>query len=535
MAGATDPRAGGTAFASHLENIDFAGKTGTAQVVSHSAGALKVSSVIAERPHAWFVGIAPRRNPDIVVAVLWEHGGWGSGSAHVAARVIEAFVNKQRRLNHNLSTEKQEPVEVGAVWSDPSNPDELGGKPVVAKGSQKNSENDPMRAGHFLLKIPHRCTRGYVGNGGSPAMRRFLSFRDFDWTLLGFVMILSIISIFEIYSATLHTKFVGFYKQQILWLLGGLVAMFVLSLIDYHRLIDYVHWIYGFCLISLVAVLVVGTKVLGARRWIKLPGGIHFQPSEWVKLVLIVAVTRYFVGLVGRRADVARHLQGHGPGGCPMLLVLKQPDLGTALVYSPILLAGLFLGGIDWKKGSILVLAGLLLVGVAFSSGKVLKPYQKQRLTSFMNPDADPKGSGYQINQSKIAVGDGGVFGRGATKGTQTQGDFLPIPYTDFIFAAFAEEHGFIGAVIVLLIYFLILMRLIQNAQTAADLPGTFLVMGVVAVLIFQIAVNVGMVIGLMPVTGIPLPLMSYGGSSVLFTFLALGMVMNVRMNRFVN
>jgi rod shape determining protein RodA len=366
-------------------------------------------------------------------------------------------------------------------------------------------------------------------------MRRFLSFRDFDWTLLGFVTILSIISIFEIYSATLHTKFVGFYKQQILWLLGGLVAMFILSLIDYHRLIDFVHWIYGFCLISLVAVLIVGTKVLGARRWIKLPGGIHFQPSEWVKLVLIVAVTRYFVGLVGKQLTWPDIFKAMALVGVPMLLVLKQPDLGTALVYSPILLAGLFLGGIDWKKGSILVLAGLLLVGVAFTSGKVLKPYQKQRLTSFMNPDADPKGSGYQINQSKIAVGDGGVFGRGATKGTQTQGDFLPIPYTDFIFAAFCEEHGFVGAVGVLLLYFLILMRLIQNAQTASDLPGSFIIMGVVAVIVFQVAVNVGMVVGLMPVTGIPLPLLSYGGSSVLFTFMALGIVMNVRMRRFVN
>jgi rod shape determining protein RodA len=172
---------------------------------------------------------------------------------------------------------------------------------------------------------------------------------------------------------------------------------------------------------------------------------------------------------------------------------------------------------------------------VAFSTTKILKPYQKARLTSFLNPDADPKGEGYQIRQSLIAVGDGGVFGRGATKGTQTQGDFLPIPYTDFIFAAFAEEHGFIGCVLVLLLYFLVLMRLIQNAQTASDLPGTFLIMGVVAVLIFQIAVNVGMVLGLMPVTGIPLPLMSYGGSSVLFSFMALGMVMNVRMSRFVN
>jgi rod shape determining protein RodA len=366
-------------------------------------------------------------------------------------------------------------------------------------------------------------------------MRRFLSFRDFDWTLLGFVMILSIISILEIYSATMHTKFVGFQKMQMLWLLGGLVAMFIFSVIDYHILLDFIHWIYGFCVVSLVAVLAVGTKVLGARRWIKLPGGIHFQPSEWVKLILIVAVARYFVGLAGRELTWKDIFKAMAMVGVPMLLVLKQPDLGTALTYSPILLVGLFLGGIDWRKAGIIILVGLLAVGVVWKSGKVLKPYQKARLTSFMNPDDDPRGTGYQIRQSLIAVGDGGVFGRGATKGTQTQGDFLPIPYTDFIFAAFCEEHGFIGAMVVLLLYFLILMRLIQNAQTAADLPGTLIVMGVVAVLIFQIAVNIGMVIGLMPVTGIPLPLMSYGGSSVLFTFLALGMVMNVRMSRFVN
>jgi len=366
-------------------------------------------------------------------------------------------------------------------------------------------------------------------------MRRFLSFRDFDWTLLGFVMILSVISILEIYSATMHTKFVGFHKMQILWLMGGLAAMFIFSVIDYHRLVDFIHWIYGFCIVSLIAVLAIGTKVLGARRWIKLPGGIHFQPSEWVKLVLIVAVARYFVGLSGRELTWKDIFKAMALVGVPMLLVLKQPDLGTALTYSPILIIGLFLGGIDWKKAGIILLVGLLAAGVVWKSGKVLKPYQKARLTSFMNPDSDPQGTGYQIRQSLIAVGDGGVFGRGATKGTQTQGDFLPIPYTDFIFAAFCEEHGFIGAMVVLLLYFLILMRLIQNAQTAADLSGTLIVMGVVAVLIFQIAVNIGMVIGLMPVTGIPLPLMSYGGSSVLFTFLALGMVMNVRMNRFVN
>ncbi len=366
-------------------------------------------------------------------------------------------------------------------------------------------------------------------------MRRYLTFRDFDWVLLSLVLLLSVISVFEIYSATLHTKFVGFHKTQLVWLAAGLICMFALSLVNYHRLIDYVHYAYAVSIVSLIAVIVVGTKVLGARRWIKLPGGVHFQPSEWVKLILIVAVARYFTTLAGRDLTWSDIFKAFALVGLPMLMVLKQPDLGTALTYSPILLCGLFLGGIRWKQAMILGLAGIMAVGTAWYSGKVLKPYQKARLTSFVNPDNDPKGSGYQIRQSLIAVGSGGIWGKGATKGTQTQGDFLPIPYTDFIFAAFCEEHGFVGAVAVLLLYFCILMRLIQNAQTAADLPGTFLVMGVVAVMVFQIAVNVGMVVGLMPVTGIPLPLMSYGGSSVLFTFLALGMVMNVRMNRFVN
>ena len=366
-------------------------------------------------------------------------------------------------------------------------------------------------------------------------MRRFISYRDFDWVLLGLVLLLSVISVFEIYSATLHTKFVGFHKSQIVFLLAGLAIMFVMSVIDYHLLLDAAHWAYGLSLASLVAVAVVGTKVLGARRWIRLPGHIHFQPSEWVKLVLILAVARYFTNLYGRDLTWGDIFKAFALVGVPMLLVLKQPDLGTALTYSPILLCGLFLGGIRLRQALILFVAGAVLVGGAWYSGKVLKPYQKARLTSFINPDNDPKGSGYQIRQSLIAVGSGGIWGKGATKGTQTQGDFLPIPYTDFIFAAFAEEHGFVGAVLVVLLYFLVLMRLIQNAQTAADLPGAFIVMGVVSVLVFQIAVNVGMVVGLMPVTGIPLPLMSYGGSSVLFTFMALGMVMNVRMGRFVN
>ncbi len=366
-------------------------------------------------------------------------------------------------------------------------------------------------------------------------MRRLSSFRDFDWVLLGFVLVLSVISVLEIKSATVHTKFHGFDQKQLGFLGVGLVLMFLISLIDYHRLIDIVHWAYGISIVALLAVLAFGTKVLGGRRWIKFPGGIHFQPSEWVKLVLIVAIARYFWGLAGKELSWTDIAKAFALVCIPMLMVLKQPDLGTSLTYLPILVCGLFLGGIRFKQAAIILLAITLLGVGAWKSGKHLKPYQQARINAFLNPDTDPRGSGYQIRQSLIAVGSGGIWGKGANKGTQTQGDFLPIPYTDFIFAAFCEEHGFIGALGVLLLYFLILMRLIQNAQTASDLPGTFIIMGVVAVIIFQIAVNIGMVVGLMPVTGIPLPLMSYGGSSILFTFLALGIVMNIRMRRFVN
>jgi len=185
------------------------------------------------------------------------------------------------------------------------------------------------------------------------------------------------------------------------------------------------------------------------------------------------------------------------------------------------------------KHAGIILLCMALVMPVAWF--KVLKPYQRDRLTSFMDPESDPQKKGYQVLQSLVAVGSGGLTGKGIRKGSQTQGSFLPIPQTDFIFAAFSEERGFLGAIFLLLLYFIVLMRLIHDAQTAPDRAGTFIVMGVVAVLAFHILVNVGMVVGFMPVTGIPLPLMSYGGSSVLFMFLAIGIVMNVRMRRFVN
>ena len=366
-------------------------------------------------------------------------------------------------------------------------------------------------------------------------MRRFSSFRDFDWMLLSLVVLMSVISVLEIKSATLHTKFRGFEDKQVAFLLAGIVLMFLISIVDYHRLIDLAPWAYGVGVLSLIAVKLVGTSVLGGKRWINLGGGVHFQPSEWVKLILILAVARYFWGLAGRGLTWPDIAKAFAMVCIPMYLVLKQPDLGTSLTYVPVLIVGLFLGGIRLKQTAILLLLFALLAGGAWVSGKRLKGYQMARITSFIDPDTDPKGSGYQIKQSLIAVGSGGLWGRGTNKGTQTQGDFLPIPYTDFIFAAFCEEHGFVGGIGILLLYLLILTRLIENAQQASDMPGTFIVMGVVAVVLFQIVVNIGMVVGLMPVTGIPLPLMSYGGSSILFTFLALGIVMNIRMRRFVN
>jgi rod shape determining protein RodA len=366
-------------------------------------------------------------------------------------------------------------------------------------------------------------------------MRRFSSFRDFDWMLLILVLMLSLISVIEIKSATLHTKFHGFDHKQIGFLLVGMGLMFLISVIDYHVLLEIAPWAYGISLAFLVAVILVGTKVLGARRWISLGGGVHFQPSEWVKLILILVVARYFWGLAGRELSWLDIGKAFFLVCLPMALVLKQPDLGTALTYLPVLICGLFLGGIRVKQVAILLLGLTVIATGAWLSGKRLKPYQMKRVTSFIDPASDPKGAGYQLLQSKIAVGSGGLWGKGTNRGTQTQGDFLPIPYTDFIFAAFCEEHGFVGGVGILLLYFIILTRLIQNAQQASDMPGAFIVMGVVAVILFQIVVNIGMVLGLMPVTGIPLPLMSYGGSSILFTFLSLGIVMNIRMRRFVN
>jgi rod shape determining protein RodA len=363
-------------------------------------------------------------------------------------------------------------------------------------------------------------------------LKRYISFRDFDWVLMLFVIVICAAGIVEIYSATFGTKFAGAHIRQLYWVIGGIVAMLVISRINYHVLLDAVPWMYVLAFLSLAVVMVFGQKYLGARRWIKIGGAMHFQPSEWVKLILILAVAKYWAEDRRGECELSDIIKVGALVGIPMLMVLRQPDLGTSLTYIPIAVMGLFLGGLKWKHAVAILLIITVTLPLAY---RVLKPYQRERLTSFLEPEADYHGSGYQQIQSLIAVGSGGLIGKGMLHGSQIQGSFLPIPQTDFIFAAFAEEHGFVGAIAILLLYFAVLMRLVHNAQTAPDRAGTFVVMGVVAVLAFHVLVNVGMVVGFMPVTGIPLPLMSYGGSSVLFTFLALGLVMNIRMRRFVN
>jgi rod shape determining protein RodA len=360
-------------------------------------------------------------------------------------------------------------------------------------------------------------------------MAIYRSVRDMDWTLILLAVIITTLGIVQIYSATLDTGWHDAWWKQVLWLSVGLVIMWIITRIDYHILLNQVHWFYGASIAVLIVTLMFGTKVFGSRRWIPVFAGFHFQVSEFFKLVLVLLVARYLSELKTERLELRDLLKLGALVAVPMALVIKQPDLGTSLTYVPILATGIFLGGLRWRHA---VLIGALLAVLLPAGWFVLKDYQRARLVTFLDPAKDPKGAGYQVIQSKIAVGAGGMFGKGVTRGTQTQLRFLPVPHTDFIVSAFAEEHGFLGILVVLGLYFLLLMQIVQNAQAAPDRSGMYICMGICAVLLFHVLVNAGMAVGRMPVTGIPLPFMSYGGSSLLSVFSMLGLVNNVRLRR---
>ena len=363
-------------------------------------------------------------------------------------------------------------------------------------------------------------------------MGSYRTLRDLDWALLILSLLICGLGVLQIFSATQGTKWQNAWWKQVVWVVAGLLLMWLISSIDYHTLLGQVPLFYVGIVMLLLLTFVMGTKIFGARRWIALPGGVLLQVSEFAKIVVVLMVARFLTELKTEAIHWRDLLKLVGLVGLPMLLVMKQPDLGTSLTYLPILATGIFLAGLRWQYAlSIGVLAMLLIPFSWF----LLKDYQKSRIETFLDPSRDPKGEGYQIIQSKIAIGNGGMWGRGVTKGTQTKLQFLPVPHTDFIFSAFAEEHGFVGVVVVLGLYFLLLMQIVQNAQTSPDRAGMYICMGVCSLLLFHLLVNVGMVVGKMPVTGIPLPFMSSGGSGMLSVFMMLGLVHNVRLRRFVN
>ena len=362
-------------------------------------------------------------------------------------------------------------------------------------------------------------------------MATYRSIRDFDWPLFILALAICSMGVLQIFSATHGTKWGDAWWKQVVYIVVAVAIMWIATLIDYHTLLAQVPAMYTISVVTLIATFLVGAKVFGSRRWIGY-GSFKLQISEFVKLVIVLLVARFLTEIKTEQLELPDLLRLGGLVALPMVLVMSQPDLGTALTYLPVLAVGVFLAGLRWQYVAALVVLIAITVPVSYV---FLKDYQKARLVSFVNPSSDPKGTGYQVIQSQIAVGSGALWGRGVTRGSQTQNGFLPVPHTDFIFSAFSEEHGFVGVVVVLGLYFLLLMQIVQNAQMAPDRAGMYICMGVAALLLFHVLVNVGMVVGRMPVTGIPLPLMSSGGSNILSMFLMLGLVNNVRLRRFVN
>jgi rod shape determining protein RodA len=362
-------------------------------------------------------------------------------------------------------------------------------------------------------------------------MREGVKVQDYDWWLLATTFAICGIGVLEIWSATHASHLAGMHVQQLYWIGLGIAAMLLVSRLDYHRILDLAPVLYLIAISALVIVLAFGHTRFGAKRWLPILGG-FLQVSELVKLIIIIVLARFFAEVRSEQLGLGDLIKAIAIVSVPVGLIMLQPDLGTALVLVPLAALGVFLAGLQWKHAVAILALAALMVPVGWH---ILKPYQRDRVTTFLRPEDDPRGAGYQILQSKIAVGSGGFWGKGLGNGSQNQLGFVPVRYSDFILAALAEELGFAGVFVSLLLYMFLLLRLVQNAQRAHDRAGMFLIMGVAAVLGFQVLVNVAMVIGYMPVTGIPLPLMSYGGSATLFVFLALGLVMNVRIRRFVN
>lgn len=359
-------------------------------------------------------------------------------------------------------------------------------------------------------------------------------FTNFDWVLLLFVLLVCGMAYFNLYSASYPPKPWGmplYLKQCYLLLIGFSGFLFLMSF-DYQELHSWNYPMYCLIIILLlVAHFYLGKSAGGAQRWINL-GFLKLQPSEPAKLMLVITLASYF-----SRNEVVEGYSLKDLGIpilltiVPFVLILKQPDLGTALMLGVIFVSITVF--VKLRFSTYVILSGVAMIAAVVGWTKFLKPYQKQRILTFFNPENDPMGHGYQILQSKIAVGSGGMFGKGYMEGTQGHLHFLPERHTDFAFSVWGEEWGFVGSIIFLAIYFFMILWGLNVAISARDRFGILLSYGVVMLIFWQAVINLMMILGFLPVVGIPLPLFSYGGSSLLTTLFGLGILMNVRMRRF--
>lgn len=356
---------------------------------------------------------------------------------------------------------------------------------------------------------------------------------NFDWTLLGIVVAICLLGVLNIYSASAPYKLVGapYYLKQLNWMAFGLILSLLICSVDYHLLEDFAYWLYGILVVLLLAVLLVGKKSLGATRWLDL-GLFTIQPSELVKIGIILTFARFFNNYhaVGG-LSVKDMLYPLTLLGIPALLIMKQPDLGTAILVILIALSMSLFVGLRWSTLISFVLVTVPVAWIGWSS--FLKPYQKNRVLDFINPERSRLGSGYHIIQSKIAVGSGGLFGKGYVKGTQAQLRFLPEQHTDFAFSVYAEEWGFAGALVLIVLYLCLVMWGLTIARRCNDRLGALLAVGVTAMLFWHSVINIGMVIGLFPVVGVPLPFFSYGGTSMITSMVGIGILQNISMRKF--
>jgi rod shape determining protein RodA len=359
--------------------------------------------------------------------------------------------------------------------------------------------------------------------------RRLL--KNFDIGLVLLMVLIIIYGLVMVYSASRGgIAGVGFVQRQAVWAAAGLVAFIIAASIDHKSYPRISPWLYVINIALLVAVVLIGDERKGAQRWLGF-GGLGIQPSEFAKVIIIITLAVFLI----KHKETIRELKTFALSflhvAIPIFLVFKQPDLGTAMVMTALWFGMVFIAGAKLQHLMIFVVAVGMLGTIGWHSG-VLKDYQKARLASFINPEIDPAGSGYHVLQSRIAIGSGQATGRGWLKGTQGQLGFIPERHTDFIFTVVAEELGFVGAALLILMYVVLIWKGMLIMSETEDAVGRLAAAGVVTMFVFHIVVNIGMTLGVMPVTGVPLPLFSYGGSSLLANMMALGLLVGIGMRR---